>query len=98
MDFTNITEGRRGGCLSDGWMHTHYTLLRADNVRLVVNSAPGKINSGVMCRFAAAGCGGFEAGASRGYVFVNISNTGFLAASFTLTVSCVHRLVNSFSR
>ncbi|GAX86093.1 hypothetical protein CEUSTIGMA_g13506.t1 [Chlamydomonas eustigma] len=32
-------------------------------------------------------CGGFEAGASRGYLVVNLTNTGYLNASYTLTFS-----------
>jgi hypothetical protein len=39
-----------------------------------------------MCTFAKQKCGGFEAGASRGFLRANVSNTGSLAAAFTLAV------------
>ena len=40
-----------------------------------------------MCTFANATCGGFEAGASRGFLSANVTNTGALAATYTLAVS-----------
>ena len=60
---------------------------RADNVKLVINSSPGRINSAEICQFFGTRCGGFEAGASRGYLIVNLTNAGYLNASYTLTVS-----------
>jgi hypothetical protein len=60
---------------------------RADSVKFVVNSAPGRINSAEICQFSGMRCGGFEAGSSRGYLIVNLTNTGYLNASYTLTVS-----------
>ncbi|KAJ9505456.1 hypothetical protein QJQ45_026136, partial [Haematococcus lacustris] len=62
----------------------------ADAVRLVTNSAPGAITGTLMCTFNSVQCGGFEAGASRGYLWVNLTSLGSLAATFTL----VHRLIS----
>ncbi len=59
----------------------------ADAVELVINSCPGKITSAAICEFNSTSCGGFEAGASRGFFIVNVTNTGHLNASYTLTVS-----------
>nr|BAO57178.1 generative cell specific-1 [Gonium pectorale]BAO57179.1 generative cell specific-1 [Gonium pectorale] len=59
----------------------------ADGVRLITNRSPGKISGARVCRFGDTSCGGFEAGASRGYVRANLTNTGRLAADFTLTLS-----------
>ncbi|KAL6753619.1 hypothetical protein V8C86DRAFT_3019426 [Haematococcus lacustris] len=63
----------------------------ADAVRLVTNSAPGAITGTLMCTFNSVQCGGFEAGASRGYLWVNLTSLGSLAATFTLVVgNCSH--------
>ncbi|GAX84272.1 hypothetical protein CEUSTIGMA_g11695.t1 [Chlamydomonas eustigma] len=59
----------------------------ADHVVFVENSSPGKINAAAVCQYANTRCGGFEAGASRGYLVVNLTNTGYLNASYTLTFS-----------
>nr|6DBS_A Chain A, Hapless 2 [Chlamydomonas reinhardtii]6DBS_B Chain B, Hapless 2 [Chlamydomonas reinhardtii]6DBS_C Chain C, Hapless 2 [Chlamydomonas reinhardtii] len=59
----------------------------ADGVRLVTNRSPGKITGAAVCRFAGTSCGGFEAVAARGYIYVNITNTGRLDSDYTLTVS-----------
>ncbi|KAG2447311.1 hypothetical protein HYH02_007641 [Chlamydomonas schloesseri] len=59
----------------------------ADGVRLVTNRSPGKIAGAAVCRFAGTSCGGFEAVAARGYIYVNVSNTGRLDSDYTLTVS-----------
>ncbi|PNH12225.1 Protein HAPLESS 2, partial [Tetrabaena socialis] len=58
----------------------------ADSVRLVTNRSPGNISGARVCRFAETSCGGFEASASRGYILVNLTNTGRLPADYTLTV------------
>lgn len=59
----------------------------ADHLALVTNASPGTITGAQICQFSDLVCGGFEAGASRGYLHVNISNGGTLDASYTLTVS-----------
>lgn len=51
-------------------------------LRRLPDCACGSISVAVRCR-----CGGFEAGGSRGYLWVSVSNPGYLPASYTLTVS-----------
>lgn len=65
----------------------------ADSVRLVTNVAGGAIHNTTLCTFSEVKCGGFEAGASRGYLWANVSNTGTIAATFTLTVRGMLQLV-----
>ena len=55
-------------------------------MRLVVNACPGRIVEADICQFSGKVCGGFEAGASRGYLVASLVNTGRLNASYTLTV------------
>ncbi|KAG1674972.1 hypothetical protein FOA52_014767 [Chlamydomonas sp. UWO 241] len=59
----------------------------ADSVQLVTNASPGNISGAQICTYGESRCGGFEAGASRGYLKVNVTNTGYVAASFTLTLT-----------
>lgn len=59
---------------------------RADGVQLVENAAPGVIKQAQLCKFANTSCGGFEAVASRGYLWVTVMNTGYAAAQYTITV------------
>jgi hypothetical protein len=40
-----------------------------------------------MCQFSGAVCGGFEATSARGYLHANVTNTGTLPASYTLSVT-----------
>lgn len=40
-----------------------------------------------MCTFAEVKCGGFEALAASGYLQANITNTGVIPASYTLSVT-----------
>jgi hypothetical protein len=40
-----------------------------------------------MCQFSGSVCGGFEASASRGFLHANVTNTGTLPASYTLSVT-----------
>jgi hypothetical protein len=40
-----------------------------------------------MCQFSGSVCGGFEASASRGFLHANITNTGTLPSSYTLSVT-----------
>eukprot|EP00877_Chromochloris_zofingiensis_P011445 jgi/Chrzof1/6554/Cz19g00260.t1 len=51
----------------------------ADSLRFVVNASPGKISK--------VKCGGFEALAASGYLQANITNTGVIPASYTLSVT-----------
>lgn len=55
-------------------------------MQLVENAAPGVIKQAQMCKFANTSCGGFEAVASRGYLWVTVMNTGYAAAQYTITV------------
>ncbi|GLC38807.1 hypothetical protein PLESTM_000779300 [Pleodorina starrii] len=57
----------------------------ADTVRLVTNRSPGQITNLRVCRFAESSCGGFESGA-RGYIRMNVTNLGRLAADFTISI------------
>jgi hypothetical protein len=59
----------------------------ADNVSFIINSSPGLIVGSRICIFSGATCGGFEAGAAQGFLWVNLTNTGSLQASFTLSFS-----------
>lgn len=59
----------------------------ADSVQFVVNASPGRISNASLCTFDGAVCGGFQAGASRGYLSAIVENTGHIAAAFTLAVS-----------
>ncbi len=65
--------------------HVHF-VCSADGVRLVTNRSPGEISSVQLCTFQNERCGGFEAGASRGYLWANLTNTGSITAAYTLTV------------
>jgi hypothetical protein len=40
-----------------------------------------------MCTFDTLRCGGFEALAARGYLWSNVTNTGTVAASYTLSLT-----------
>lgn len=55
-------------------------------MRLITNRSPGVINGVKLCTFAEGACGGFEAGASRGYIWANVTNTGTINAGYTLSV------------
>ena len=66
--------------------HKYTRTHSADSVRLVTNRSPGRINSLRLCTLDDVRCGGFEAGASRGFVWANLTNTGSIAAAYTLTV------------
>ena len=55
-------------------------------MQLVENAAPGVIKQAQLCKFANTSCGGFEAMASRGYLWVTVMNTGYAAAQYTVTV------------
>jgi hypothetical protein len=59
----------------------------ADSMRFVTNTAPGAITAMQLCTFNQVVCGGFEAGASHGYLTLNVTNTGQLPAEYTITVS-----------
>lgn len=55
----------------------------------MVNAATGVIGSLQLCTFEKSTCGGFQAGASQGFLWVNLTNTGSLNSDFTLTVRLV---------
>ena len=59
---------------------------QADSVKFITNVCPGLINSMQLCQFNGLTCGGFEAGSSRGYIYINVSNLGYIPSSYTLTV------------
>jgi hypothetical protein len=56
--------------------------VRADDVALTVNRAPGKILGSAVCTFDGAACGGFQGIATRGFLRVEVQNTGAVAAEF----------------
>ena len=56
--------------------------VKADDVQLVVNRAPGKILSSEMCTFDRVQCGGFTAISGTGFLNVKVQNTGAVAAEF----------------
>ncbi|EFJ46134.1 hypothetical protein VOLCADRAFT_105708 [Volvox carteri f. nagariensis] len=59
----------------------------ADKLRLITNRSPGKISDVQLCRFGnASHCGFFEAG-NRGYIRLNVTNTGRLDADYTVAVT-----------
>ncbi|GIL53994.1 hypothetical protein Vafri_9547 [Volvox africanus] len=61
----------------------------ADNVRLVTNRCPGKLSNVRVCRFGNGDmsvCGSFESG-SRGFIRLEVANTGRLPADYTITVT-----------
>lgn len=59
----------------------------ADSARFVTNASPGRLTAARMCAYGAARCGGFEALSARGYLWANVTNTGSVAASYTLGVA-----------
>ncbi|KAL4528472.1 hypothetical protein Ndes2437A_g03041 [Nannochloris sp. 'desiccata'] len=56
--------------------------VKADDVQLVVNRAPGKILSSEVCTFDGVHCGGFTAISGTGFLKVKVQNTGAVAAEF----------------
>ncbi|KAL4437103.1 hypothetical protein ABPG75_004242 [Micractinium tetrahymenae] len=58
----------------------------ADSVQFVVSRSPAAIESVQVCTFDGKFCGGFESLATRGYLLVDVKNTGYVAADFTVTV------------
>lgn len=56
--------------------------VKADDVQLVVNRAPGKILSSEMCTFDGVQCGGFTAISGTGFLKIKVQNTGAVAAEF----------------
>ena len=56
--------------------------VKADNVQLVVNRAPGKIKFSEVCTFDKKICGGFTAISGTGFLNVQVENTGKVAADF----------------
>jgi len=90
-----IAAGLTGGGLSlrlplKGVRTSMLTLeVRADDLQLVINRAPGKIISFEVCTFDGAQCGGFQAIAAKGFLRVAVNNTGAVAAEFRAAVlSC----------
>ena len=55
------------------------------HVLLLLLTLLPQITGAAVCRFAGTSCGGFEAVAARGYIYVNITNTGRLDSDYTLT-------------
>lgn len=68
----------------------------ADHLALVTNASPGTITLAQICQFSDLVCGGFEAGASRGYLHVSVANKGTIDASYTLTVRYLFALTLAF--
>lgn len=63
--------------------------LNADEIQLVTNRAPGKIISSKVCRFNNVTCGSFQAITGRGYLHLQVQNSGELVAEFRASVvSC----------
>ncbi len=56
--------------------------VKADDVQLVVNRAPGKILSSEVCTFDGVRCGGFTAISGTGFLNIKVQNTGAVAAEF----------------
>ena len=56
--------------------------VKADDLQLVVNRAPGKIISSEVCTFNGVLCGGFTAISGTGFLKVGVQNTGAVAADF----------------
>jgi len=56
--------------------------VKADDVQLVVNRAPGKILSSEVCTFDGVICGGFTAISGTGFLKCKVQNTGAVAAEF----------------
>ncbi len=56
--------------------------VKADDVQLVVNRAPGKIVFSEVCTFDEVMCGGFTAISGTGFMKVQVQNTGAVAAEF----------------
>lgn len=61
--------------------------VKADNVTLVVNRAPAKIMSSEVCTYDGLICGGFQAIATRGFLYVAVSNIGAVPAEFRASVT-----------
>eukprot|EP00210_Caulerpa_lentillifera_P005322 g5085.t1 len=59
----------------------------ADHVQFVVHSSPGQILNAAVCAFNNASCGAFESLSDRGYLHVEIQNTGYIASEYTITVA-----------
>ncbi|CAD7695017.1 unnamed protein product, partial [Ostreobium quekettii] len=57
----------------------------ADSLRLVIHASPGEILRAMVCVFANVTCGGFEALTDRGYLGVEIKNTGFIDSDYKVT-------------
>jgi Male gamete fusion factor len=88
-NLNQIDEGENnGGALSlrlpiKGIRTSLVTLeVKADDVQLVVNRAPGKILSSEVCTFDGVHCGGFTAISGTGFLKVKVQNTGAVAAEF----------------
>lgn len=56
--------------------------VRADDLQLVVNRAPGKIKFSQVCTFDKKICGGFTSISGTGFLTVQVENTGTVAADF----------------
>lgn len=59
----------------------------ADDVALVVNRCPAEIISIEVCTYDGKICGGFEAMAARGYLRVEVRNSGYVSSDYTITVN-----------
>ncbi|GLC48085.1 hypothetical protein PLESTB_000713300 [Pleodorina starrii] len=58
----------------------------ADDVQLALDRSPGQVTGLRVCRFGNTSCGGFESGI-RGFIFINVINTGSVSAGYVLTVT-----------
>ncbi|KAL4424812.1 hypothetical protein ABPG77_000852 [Micractinium sp. CCAP 211/92] len=58
----------------------------ADDVQFVVSRSPASIENVQVCTFDGQFCGGFESLATRGYLLVDVKNTGYVPADYTVTV------------
>ncbi|KAK9805195.1 hypothetical protein WJX72_005302 [[Myrmecia] bisecta] len=61
--------------------------VRADLLKMIVNTSPGKILSTQVCTFDNVTCGGFVALTQRGYLHATVQNVGFIPAAYTVTVA-----------
>ncbi|PRW58208.1 generative cell specific-1 [Chlorella sorokiniana] len=59
----------------------------ADDVKFVVNNSPANITRAQVCTYGGTKCGGFEAMTTQGYLYVDVRNTGYLAASYIISVT-----------
>ena len=66
------------------------TMLRVGSNKTSRNLCARKdsIHALQVCQYADVSCGGFTAGNQHGYLQVDVANTGYIPASYTVTVGC----------